>query len=82
MKVEAFAGNAIDAAGVFPVIMFMDSATNFYAGLDKAEPNATKGGGASYFYPNLTSGVPDFSKFKRGTIDSLKCNGTLAEWLI
>lgn len=80
LKVNAWGGNAIDAAGVFPVIMYMDYETGVYVGLDKLDPKSSEDSGTSYWYPDFVQGVPDFYQFEAGTIDSLGCPGTMAEW--
>jgi hypothetical protein len=63
VEVTAWAGNAIDAAGVFPSLVYMDATTNHYVGLDKLDPDSTEGGCISYFYTEFVDGTPDFSDF-------------------
>ncbi|CAF3028946.1 unnamed protein product [Rotaria sp. Silwood2] len=47
---EVWIGNAIDAAGVFPIIMYTDKATGHYLGLDKLDPIPAPKMGATYWY--------------------------------
>lgn len=85
MKVNTWIGNAIDAAGVFPSVMYtlVDDSLDYdlYAGLDKLDPKSTLDGGMSYFYDNLTMETPDFSTFDYGTIESLGCNDSTDIWM-
>jgi len=76
VTVTAWAGNAIDAAGVFPCVMYMDATTNVFVGLDKLEPDVTANGGSSYFYTEVEEGTPDFTNYGSGTIEGLTCEGT------
>jgi hypothetical protein len=62
VTVTAWAGNAIDAAGVFPSIAYLDATTGYFVGLDKLDPDVSEDGGISYFYTEFTEGV-DFSSF-------------------
>ena len=43
-------GNAIGAAGVFPIILYADNATGHYIGLDKLDTIPMSNMGASYWY--------------------------------
>ena len=67
-------GNAIDAAGVFPCLMYMDAATGFYLGLDRVglQPGASTG---TYWYENVTAtlGLSQLAL-------PAQCPGTKAEW--
>jgi len=63
VEVTAWGGNAIDAAGVFPCILYMDSTTGYYVGLDKLDPDSTEGGCISYFYTEYEDGTPDWTTF-------------------
>lgn len=50
LLVDAWIGNAIDAAGIFPIIMFTDKKTGDYLGLDKLDTVGSSTMGASYWY--------------------------------
>ncbi|CAF1448725.1 unnamed protein product, partial [Didymodactylos carnosus] len=50
IAVEAWIGNAIDAAGIFPIIMYTDKKTGDYLGLDKLDPIPSPKMGATYWY--------------------------------
>lgn len=81
-KVNVWVGNAIDAAGVFPIYLYMDYTTLYYAGLDKLDPKTQTGGCASYYYPTIVVEDPDYSAFASGTIESLGCQDTTENWEI
>lgn len=64
--VHAYAGNAIDAAGVFPVIAYMTAggAASYYCGLDKVTPNITQNPDyAYYWYTGVNATPPDPALF-------------------
>lgn len=69
-SVDVWAGNAIDAAGVFPNYFFTDSTTGYYRGLDKLDSSPTAGGAASYYYTSFIPGNPDFTTFAVGTVET------------
>ncbi|CAF4294278.1 unnamed protein product, partial [Adineta steineri] len=50
VAVKAWIGNAIDAAGVFPIVMYTDNATGHYLGLDKLDTVIGLKMGATYWY--------------------------------
>jgi hypothetical protein len=74
-------GNAIDAAGVFPSVMFVDS-KKYFAGLDKLDPKPTKSGSIAYFYPTIRAVEPNFTAFAAGTIEGVGCASTLEQWMM
>jgi hypothetical protein len=80
IQVNAWIGNAIDAAGVFPVVVFslLDDSVDYdiYVGLDKLDPIPTIDGGAAYFYPYLVLETPDFNTFEFGSVSSLGCDSS------
>ncbi|CAF1516798.1 unnamed protein product [Rotaria sordida] len=45
---EVWIGNAIDAAGIFLIIMYIDKSTDHYLGLDKLDPIPTPKMDATY----------------------------------
>ncbi|CAF3977935.1 unnamed protein product [Rotaria sp. Silwood2] len=50
LAVKTWIGNAIDAAGIFPIIMYTDKKTGHYLGLDKLDPMPMVKMGATYWY--------------------------------
>ena len=84
-QIDVFVGNAIDAAGVFPCVMYMDAVTGVYLGLDKLElrPDACPNT-AFYWYDTVVLAPPVFgAKGANGTgvvpFPSL-CAGTEEQW--
>ncbi len=59
-KVEAWIGNAIDAAGIFPAIMYMDYVSKAYMGLDKLDPISSESSGTTYWYPDIVVETPNW----------------------
>ena len=75
--VNAFLGNAIDAAGVFPCIMYMDVATGAYVGLDKFDTTpATAPTAAFYWYLQVVMTPPDFTQLAFPS----SCSGSESQW--
>lgn len=63
--VRAYAGNAIDAAGVFPVIAYISVEDGGYAGLDKITPAVTDNPDyAYYWYTVIEPAAPDPAIFR------------------
>lgn len=48
VAVGAWIGNALDAAGIFPIILYLDKKTGHYIGLDKLDPVPSSKMGATY----------------------------------
>jgi hypothetical protein len=58
LAVDAWIGNAIDAAGIFPIIMYTDKITGHYLGLDKLDPTPSAEMGATYWYTEHGNTIP------------------------
>jgi len=77
-EVKVFLGNAIDAAGIFPCLMYVPIEEGYYLGLDKLD---TKPGalGSSFWYADTVDGAPDYSQYPIPT--DMGCPITQEEWL-
>ncbi len=80
--VEAWIGNAIDAAGIFPVILYTDKETGHYLGLDKLDTIVSRTMGATYWYTIHGDTIPRTSieNFHPNVVEA-SCNTTLSAWL-
>lgn len=74
-------GNAIDAAGIFPVIMYTDKQTGHYLGLDKLDPIPAANMGATYWYSEHGRTKPKLSigQFSPSVVEA-GCLSNLKEW--
>ena len=75
---NVYLGNAIDAAGVFPCLMYISAESGFYLGLDKLDTTVGTGG-SSFWYSRTVSVPPDFLDYPLPT--DMGCPGTMDEWL-
>ncbi|CAF0942337.1 unnamed protein product [Adineta ricciae] len=78
---QAWIGNAIDAAGIFPVILYTDNATGHYIGLDKLDPIPMSNMGASYWYTAHDDTIVGESvlKYHPNVVD-VGCVSQLSDW--
>jgi len=79
LEVKVYLGNAIDAAGVFPVLMYISIDEGYYLGLDKLDTTIGTGG-SSFWYTETKGGAPNFALDYPLSAD-LGCPGTTEEWL-
>ncbi|CAF1648425.1 unnamed protein product [Adineta ricciae] len=81
VAVQAWIGTAIDAAGIFPIIMYVDNATGHYIGLDKLDAKPAAKIGALYWYiahddTKIGESIP---KFHPSVVDA-GCTNLLSDW--
>jgi hypothetical protein len=60
-SVDVWMGNSIDAAGPFPCLMYTDTVTGYYVGLDRITPFPGQPTG-SYWYNDVTGGTASISQ--------------------
>ncbi|CAB9525552.1 expressed unknown protein [Seminavis robusta] len=76
--VRVYLGNAIDAAGIFPCLMYVSIEEGYYIGLDKLD--TTPGTlGSSFWYSTTVDGEPDYTEYP--VPPDSGCPGTTEEWL-
>lgn len=80
--VDAWIGNAIDAAGIFPVVMYTDKATGHYLGLDKLDAIPSPRMGATYWYIQHGNTTPRVSieNFHPNVVEA-SCTINMSEWM-
>lgn len=78
---DIWIGNAIDAAGIFPVIMYTDKVTGHYLGLDKLDPVPAAQMGATYWYGEHGTTKPKLSiqRFSPNVVQA-NCVSKLSDW--
>lgn len=81
--VDAWIGNAIDAAGIFPVILYTDQQTGHYLGLDKLDPTPRTRMGATYWYQEHgnTTPIATIAGFHPNVVE-VGCAANLTEWMV
>ncbi|CAF1159990.1 unnamed protein product [Adineta steineri] len=81
VAVKAWIGNAIDAAGVFPIVMYTDNATGHYLGLDKLDTTIGTKMGASYWYliHDATVTLTSIATYRPSVVD-VGCVSKLSDW--
>ncbi|CAF4891952.1 unnamed protein product [Rotaria sp. Silwood1] len=80
--VETWIGHAIDAAGIFPIIMYTDKKTGHYLGLDKLDPEPMQKMGATYWYTDHgdTMARTSIESF-HPTVVEAECIKAITEWM-
>jgi hypothetical protein len=82
VTVDAWIGNAFDAAGIFPIIMYTEKTNGYYLGLDKLDPIPTPAMGVSYWYTQYGATIPKTSiKNYHPNVVEVGCNTALNDWL-
>ena len=76
---KVYLGNAIDAAGVFPCLMYISVDGGYYLGLDKLDTTVGTGG-SSFWYSQIVPGKPNFTDYPLPT--NLDCPGTTEQFLL
>ncbi|CAF3357065.1 unnamed protein product [Rotaria socialis] len=81
ISTQVWIGNAIDAAGIFPIVMYTDKATGHYLGLDKLDPIPAPKMGATYWYTEHGNTIPKISitGFNPSVVEAA-CVGKLNDW--
>ncbi|CAF1166658.1 unnamed protein product [Adineta steineri] len=81
VAVKAWIGNAIDAAGVFPIVMYTDNATGHYLGLDKLDTVIGPKMGATYWYliHDTTVTMTSIATYRPSVVD-VNCVSKLSDW--
>ncbi|CAF1164208.1 unnamed protein product [Didymodactylos carnosus] len=82
VAVKVWIGNAIDAAGIFPIIMYTDKKTGDYLGLDKLDPIPSPKMGAVYWYTKHGKTKPKVTiKNYHPTLVEVGCIGNMRDWI-
>ncbi|CAF1178241.1 unnamed protein product [Didymodactylos carnosus] len=82
VTVKVWIGNAIDAAGIFPIIMYTDKKTGDYLGLDKLDPIPIANMGATYWYTTHGETIPRASieAYHPNVVDG-GCVANMNDWI-
>ncbi|CAF0965776.1 unnamed protein product [Rotaria sordida] len=82
LAVEAWIGNAIDAAGIFPVILYTDKKTGHYLGLDKLDSMPMPKMGATYWYTDhgKTTARTSIKTYHPNVVE-VGCTKDITEWM-
>ncbi|CAF1219902.1 unnamed protein product [Rotaria sp. Silwood1] len=81
INAKIWIGNAIDAAGVFPIVMYTDKTTGHYLGLDKLDSIPSSKMGATYWYTEHGDTIPrvNIKAFSPSVVQA-GCVAKLRDW--
>jgi len=81
--VYAYIGNAIDAAGIFPVIAYIEKTTGAYMGMEKVDTVGSTTMGSFYWYTRVgdtvSAGMASIKSYSPNVVD-VGCAQTFSEW--